>query len=124
MRSHMVFTKKIPPNPIVKFQGVPLRVTPSFVLSIIREVATEGIAITDCISQLPLYNCEIRWGKITWREPTGQDYHYCQSTISVELGDKLWLAISNRYFTNLREYEGVCLPRQSTYDIIRLLPCR
>ena len=33
----MVFTKKIPPNSIVKFQGVPLKATPSLVLDESRD---------------------------------------------------------------------------------------
>ena len=34
----MVFTKKVPPNPIVKFQGVPLKVIHSFVLGVSHDL--------------------------------------------------------------------------------------
>ena len=37
----MVFTKEIPPNPIVKFEGVPLKVTPSFVLDVSHDLEKE-----------------------------------------------------------------------------------
>ena len=37
----MVFTKKIPPSPTVKFEGVPLKVTHSFVLDVSRDIDKE-----------------------------------------------------------------------------------
>ena len=40
-RSHLVFAKRLPPNPIVKFQGVPLKATPSFVLAMSRDLEKE-----------------------------------------------------------------------------------
>ena len=40
-RSHVVFTKEIPPKCIVKFHRVPLKAIPSFVLDVSRDLEKE-----------------------------------------------------------------------------------